>query len=157
MTPRQAELGREIVRAVPGNPVVLGTFGLVLHGLLACQDAADVDVLARFDDVRAIGAALLRAGFAVTSWQDEIRDAAALDESRLKGRVYLRGARDGVVVDVTYEGIDVELWRSDAVALADGVVVASVERIVDLKRARNAAKDQRILALLPPEYVRTEA
>lgn len=136
---------RAILRTLPGCPLVFGTFGLVLLGRLAPENASDVDVLADLASVPHLVMALLAHGFRAMSWQDALTQAPSIDA--LTGRVYVRGDKGGLTIDVTYEGFDLVAWRSDA-TLVNGVAVASLKRIVALKQTRGTEKDLRVLSLL---------
>lgn len=139
MTPNDVAASCELLRADFPRAVVFGSFGLVLHGVYDAARVKDVDVIASVDDAIAIARSLLARGFSVRSWQDALTPNQ-LTRARLVGRIYLRATREPRVIDVTYEGFDVDVWRRDAVVI-EGVNVASVARIERqrLKRATTAS------------------
>jgi hypothetical protein len=147
VTEADAQAARDLVRALPGPTLVLGTFGLVLHGWIDASHAADVDVLARVQQVPDMVVWLMAHGFRVWSWQDELTGPPSLE--RLTGRFYVRARRGSLVLDVTYEGLDVDAWLGDA-ANVDGIAVGNALRIVAAKRRRDNENDRRVLALIRP-------
>jgi hypothetical protein len=127
-------------RGALARAIVFGSFGLALHGRRTFDDVPDLDVVASLDDTIDIARALIAAGARVTSWKDPVtRD---VERERLRGRIYLRAHIDALTIDVTYEGVDVDAFRSDAHVI-DGVHVASLSRIEE-RRAAKAADAARL-------------
>lgn len=117
----------ELLRSGPlRRSIVFGSFGLALHGLRSFDAVPDLDVVAAMDDAHEMGCALLQRGFDVRSWDAPF--TADLGLQGLQGRIYLRATSSRLQVDITYEGVDIDEWRRDAVVI-DGVTVATVERI----------------------------
>lgn len=133
MTPRDVEDALALLRGpLAGRVIVFGSFGLLLHGARDPVSVPDLDVLCDPLEAPALGRALLAHGFDVWSWQDRL-GADDVTAERLRGRIYLRARRDRLQVDLTYEGVDIAVWRADAVTI-DGTAVGSVGRIEELRR-----------------------
>lgn len=86
------------------DSVLIGSLGLYL----TCREAlkklpSDVDLYAKKseDNIRNIIRILRRLEYKVYSWQDVIDEN--VDYSMLDGRYYIRGRKDDLVVDITYE------------------------------------------------------
>ena len=120
MTPL-ADLAR--VLTADGEAVVIGSFGTWLTVPQVLDHVPhDLDLFLP-DDMAVIRQKiqLLEAqGSAVYSWQDRV--CAAVSPALLQGRYYLRGIRDGLIVDMTYEiaGTTFESLRPHIV-LIDGI------------------------------------
>ncbi|MBR3267494.1 MAG: hypothetical protein IKI58_02010 [Oscillospiraceae bacterium] len=119
--PVYAEIAKELTAA--GEAAVIGSFGawLTVPQVLD-HSPKDLDLFIR-NDIEAIRRAiriLQKHGFCVYSWQDHIDENVSAD--LLKGRYYIRGIRDSLTVDLTYEiaGIPYDLLASSAVT-ADGI------------------------------------
>lgn len=84
--------------------VVVGSAGFVLHEPAVARRYVlpDVDVVvADLVALRAMVAALTTRGFALTCWGEPL--STSFEDTVVVGRFYVRGKRDGVVIDVTFE------------------------------------------------------
>lgn len=84
--------------------VVVGSAAFVLHepAVARCYVLPDVDVVvADLGALRAMVAALSTRGFALTCWGEPL--STSFHDTVVVGRFYVRGERDGVVIDVTFE------------------------------------------------------
>lgn len=114
--------------------IVFGSFGLALHGVRSFESVPDLDVVAAPGDMRAMVRAFIARGARVTSWREVVTDVDAVP---WRGRIYTRVLDGALTIDVTYEGLDIEAMRADALRI-DGVTVASaawIERQRALKGA----------------------
>ena len=116
-----AEIAKELTAS--GEAAVIGSFGarLTVPQVLDHMPK-DLDLFMQ-NDIAAIRRAiriLRKHGFSVYSWQDRIDEN--VPEELLKGRYYIRGIRDILNVDLTYEieGIEYEKLSAHAVH-ADGI------------------------------------
>jgi hypothetical protein len=140
----------EVLRGLQGHDdvdvVVIGTFALALRRLLPDEEVGDVDVSVAAGSVLATAARLRAVGFVVHSWHELLDES--FDAGRLAGRYYARAKRGELVVDINYAlSIEHAVFRADADAV-DGIVTASVEHVLLLKRRRDTPRDREVLARL---------
>lgn len=134
------------------EPVIIGSVGLALRAPALLEGLpADLDLL--LPDDRAALSTFVRVlaarGAAVTSWEDPVTESLEVD---LAGRFYLRArlpreGGKGLVVDATYEcpWVPYAEARSRATDVR-GVLVAALDDLFALLRARGAPRDERVLA-----------
>jgi hypothetical protein len=130
------------VRALDaGAPIVVGTLALALRG--APVAFADIDVVIDVAHLDAVASVLVARGFRLTSWGEEVSVPL-----HVPGRFYLRAlAREGLDVDVTYEGFDRAALHAST-SWVRGVRVAGAPYVLATKRARGAPRDLEILEAL---------
>lgn len=86
------------------DAVLIGSLGTYLtypQVLAARPHDVDLFVEGSFDNIKKIIAILKDNDYTVYSWQDEISEN--FDFSILSGRFYIRGIKDGLYIDATYE------------------------------------------------------
>ncbi|MCR4761111.1 MAG: hypothetical protein K5705_12765 [Oscillospiraceae bacterium] len=116
-----AEIAKELTAG--GDAAVIGSFGAWLTVPQVLDHTPnDLDLFVKNDiqTIRRMICILQRHGFSVYSWQDRIDGNVPAE--LLKGRYYIRGSREGLHVDLTYEieGIDYESMKCHAIT-ADGI------------------------------------
>ena len=97
-----AEVARELT--ADGSCAVIGSFGAWLTVPQVLDHVPhDLDLFLRNDPdaIRRAVRLLQDRGFSVFSWQDRIHEDVSME--LLRGRYYIRGIRDALTVDLTYE------------------------------------------------------
>lgn len=118
------------------NFVVMGTYGLRLHSeKLRSLPIKDCDLALEntLSNINIFIEIALNLGWKVELWGQNI--TSHLDYSTLNGKFYLRAKKGQYLVDATYELniISFETFLSDS-EIIQGVPVASIKNIIDLKR-----------------------
>lgn len=127
-----AELAKELTATV--DAAVFGSFGawLTVPQVLT-HTPRDLDLFVR-NDIQIIRRAiciLQNHGFSMYSWQDPIDENVSWE--MLKGRYYVRGVRDGIHVDLSYEldGTDYESLRPHMIQI-NGIRTYTKEGLMQL-------------------------
>lgn len=130
--------------------VVIGTFGLLLHGFIADDYVVnDCDVLLGVGEENLRGAweVLAGAGWQTFLWEQQLNSFPSANE--LKGKYYIRARKANASIDLCfeYDDINAEQWLERKEQF-NQVFVANSEDIIGLKRKNDREKDRLLLAKL---------
>lgn len=130
--------------------VVIGTFGLLLHGFIADDYVVnDCDVLlgGGEENLKRAWETVAGAGWQTFLWEQQLDSFPSANE--LKGKYYIRARKANASIDLCFEyhEIDVEQWLERKKQI-NQVFVADCEDIIGLKRKNDREKDRLVLAKL---------
>ncbi|MCR5656086.1 MAG: hypothetical protein K6G06_01370 [Butyrivibrio sp.] len=114
------------------DSILIGSMAAYLiHPEILDHKPHDVDLMIdnTLENIKRVIGILKENGYEVFSWTDEIGED--FDYSILPGRFYIRGIRDGLYVDLTYEivGLTFEELKRHTVT-ADGIVTCTTEGLI---------------------------
>jgi hypothetical protein len=125
---------------------VIGTYGLLLHGIdLSNYKMRDCDLMCAKDQLKAFATTMHSAGWAMTVWEEPL--PMPFTEQQIDGKFYIRCKKNEHQIDMTYEhdSFAIEPIVQSA-QMIDGVPVASIEWIITLKRSTKRARDLEFLS-----------
>ncbi len=120
------------------DAVLIGSFGTYLtYPQVLSKRPHDVDLFIEgsLENIKKIIELLKENGYTVYSWQDEIGEN--FDYSILPGRFYIRGIKDGLYMDATYEIVDLNFddIRKYAILVEDILALNKEGQIIVLDRS----------------------
>lgn len=150
--PKEIEPMLNIARVLTQNTksVLIGSLGLYL-GYPEVLDTfpQDVDLYSEGSpgNLKQIIRILQENGYKVYSWQDEITEE--FDYKKLPGRYYIRGIKDGLIVDITYEISNLEYDKMQEFEVcAQDVQIYNKEGVIKVLEQSDRKDHREQLALL---------
>lgn len=130
--------------------VVIGSWALQLHGRLPAGylvPDADLVLPAQQQALHAAARVLQTLGWQLWLWQQPLTAVPPLEQ--VLDAFYLRARREGQVIDLTFAGLQPDYPALAAQAsLIQGIPVASLAQVLQLKRQRASERDRQLLQLV---------